>query len=183
MHSKFQLALFFGGHCTQLGATLREINVIESNCLSISPHITPKINYKTRGNRQPVNRFWNLFFFKRNWPSWIDWAQFIHLDCFEKFQNWTIFTLTWSWTRWTTSFWIPKSTLKFTIRSSDFKVHHCSSYFVTLTFQLFILYNLFCYCETDKNWVWLIFIVRLQIVRHNFRLEVWNSSNQNLQQF
>ena len=61
MHSKFQLALFFGGHCTQLGATLREINVIESNCLSISPHITPKINYKTRGNRQPVNRFWNLF--------------------------------------------------------------------------------------------------------------------------
>ena len=56
MHSKFQLALFFGGHCTQLGATLREINVIESNCLSISPHITPKINYKTRGNRQPVGK-------------------------------------------------------------------------------------------------------------------------------
>ena len=139
MHSKFQLALFFGGHCTQLGATLREINVIESNCLSISPHITPKINYKTRGNRQPVNRFWNLFFFKRNWPSWIDSAQFIHLDCFEKFQNWTIFTLTWSWTRWTTSFWIPKSTLKFTIRSSDFKVHcsfvsfsTCTIYFVAV---------------------------------------------------
>ena len=140
MHSKFQLALFFGGHCTQLGATLREINVIESNCLSISPHITPKINYKTRGNRQPVGKsVLEPFFPKKLAILNLNWLDSIHSSWLSwKIPNRTIFTITWS--RWATSSWILKNTSKFTISSSDFSSSPPFAFFVVrLLFNLFNL--------------------------------------------
>ena len=68
----FQLALFFGGRCTQLSATLREINVIESNCLSISPHITPKITIKHVATTTK-SLFWTLV------PNWLEVGRYLWL--------------------------------------------------------------------------------------------------------